>query len=192
MALDRRQFLRWSGILALASSVPLVGCARATYPPRSLRFFTPRQWAALDAASRRLIPPQGPLPGAGELGVADAADHLLAKANPTLQADLKRLLDLFESFPSWLGGAPFSRRPASEQDALLRGWMEAPLWPVRQGFTALNKLTAMLFYMDPRSWPAIGFAGPWIGRIDLGLGPNNQGDMPSPVNPHVFEREPHV
>lgn len=188
MALGRRQFLQSASLVALAATVPLLGCVPRSYEAGPHACFTPRQFAALDAAARRLVPSWQQHAGAGELQVAAAIDRLWARANPTLQADLRRLLDLFEELPALFGGAPFSDRPPAEQDAILRAWSAAPLWPARQGFTALNKLVATLFYMDPRSWDVLGFAGPWIGRIDMGLGLDNQGPMAAPVNPQVFVR----
>lgn len=190
MTLSRRRFLQATGLVALSATLPVAGCAPRRYTTPDLSCFTPGQFAALDAASRRLVPRMGSAPGAGELEIARAADRLWARANPTLQADLRQLLTVFEELPAMLGGAPFSQRSPAAQDAYLRAWETSALWPARQGFAALNKLVATLFYMDPRSWPSIGYQGPWIGRIDAGLGLDNQQEMPAPVNPHVFARHP--
>ena len=83
---------------------------------------------------------------------------------------------------------PFTGMSAFEQDSYLRAWMESGLGMQRQGFLALNKISGMLFYMDARTWPQIGYPGPWVGRFDFGQGLDQQGDMAAPVNPNVFTR----
>lgn len=189
--LSRRSFLRGACLLALgllALSVP-VGCQRGTYPAvrRSLRFFTPKEWWVLAGVLDRLVPSAR----AAGADVAGAADGLLSRANPTLQGDVKRLLGTFEDW-TWLSMRfkPFTAMSPAEQDGYLQSWMDSPLDLQRQGFAALNRLAAMLFYMDERSWPQIRYAGPWVGRFDAGLGLDNQGPMAANPNPNVFRKAP--
>lgn len=190
--LSRRRFLFDAlGLSAgwLAGSLWLTGCTPVRYPERRLSFLTPKEWAALDAASEQLIPRLPGLRGARDLPVASAADALFAAANPRLQDDLKQLLNSLEDL-TWLNlrFRPFTALDADEQAAYLRSWERSALGLQRQGFVALSKLTAMLFYSDPASWPQIGYPGPWIGRYDFGQGIDNQGDLAANPNPHVFER----
>lgn len=189
--LSRRSFLRTACFLVgglFALSLP-VGCQRATYPEvgRSLRFFTSKEWAVLDGVIARLVPSAR----AARVDVASAADSLLSRANPTLQGDVKRLLATFEDW-TWLAlrHKPFTAMTAEEQDGYLKAWMESPLGMQRQGFAALNKLAATLFHMDERAWAQIGYAGPWVGRFDAGLGLDNQGAMAANPNPNVFRKGP--
>lgn len=189
--ITRRHFLRGAlGLAAgaIATSLPLAGCQRRAFTaPEPLAFFDPEQWNTLHAASLRLMPDGPNRLGAGEIDIASAADHLLAKASPPLQAQFRQLLDTFEDW-TWLAlrFKPFTAMSPAEQDAYLRAWQSSSLALQRQGFNGLNKTCAMLFYMDPRSWAQIGFFGPWIGKFDFGLGLDNQGDMPSPVNPNIY------
>ncbi|HEY9724621.1 MAG TPA: gluconate 2-dehydrogenase subunit 3 family protein [Oscillatoriaceae cyanobacterium] len=191
-SINRRQFLRRAlGFAAVATTLPLAACARGRYtaPPQALDFFTEKQWNVLHAASLRLMPSAPGRLGAETIDVATAADHLLAKASPPLQAQFRQLLDTFEDW-TWLAlhFKPFTAMGPEEQDAYLRAWQSSPLALQRQGFSGLNKTCAMLFYMDPRSWPQIGYPGPWIGKFDFGLGLDNQGAMAAPVNPNVYAR----
>lgn len=194
--LNRRAFLKASlGLVTgtLATSVPLAGCRPPQYPqpPQALEFFTPKEWAVLRAASARLVPSGPGRLGAPEVDVATAADRLFAKANARLKSELKQLLNAFEDFTVLaFRFKPFTAMNAAEQDDYLRAWMDSGLGMQRQGFLALNKISGMLFYMDPRSWPQIGYPGPWIGRYDFGQGLDQQGDMARPVNPNVFARFP--
>lgn len=188
---SRRSFLRHALFLAgglFALSLP-VGCERVSYPAagRSLRFFTPKEWAVLDGIVERLLPSVRSV----HADVASAADALLSRANPTLQADVHRLLATFEDW-TWLSlrFKPFTAMSPPERDSYLRAWMESPLGLQRQGFAALNKLAQMLFYMDARSWSLIGFPAPWVGRYDVGLGVDNQGDLAANPNPNVFRKAP--
>lgn len=190
--LSRRRFLTQALALSagwLAGSVTLAGCAPARYPDRTLTFLTPKEWAALDAASGHLVPRLPGRMGAQDLPVASAADELFARANPRLQDDLKQLLNSLEDL-TWLNlrFSPFTQLDGPAQEAYLRSWERSALGLQRQGFVALSKIAAMLFYADPRSWPQIGYPGPWIGRFDFGQGLDNQGDLSANPNPHVFER----
>jgi hypothetical protein len=190
--LSRRQFLHGAlGLSAgwLAGSVTLTGCSPVHYPDRPLRFLTPKEWAALDAASAQLLPRLPGKVGATDLSVATAADTLFAQANPRLQNDLKQLLNSLEDL-TWLNlrFKPFTVLDPDDQKAYLRNWERSPVDLQRQGFVALSKLCAMLFYMNPDAWPQIGYPGPWIGHYDFGQGLSNQGDLSANPNPHVFER----
>lgn len=188
---SRRSFLRGALLLLgglFALSLP-VGCQRVTYPAvgRSLRFFSPKEWRVLDGVIDRLVPSAK----VAQVDVPSAADALLSRANPTLQADVRRLLATFEDW-TWLSlrFKPFTAMTPAEQDEYLRAWRDSSLGLQRQGFVALNKLAAMLFYMEERSWPQIGFAGPWVGRFDAGLGLDNQGELAANPNPNVFRKGP--
>ncbi|MNX10450.1 hypothetical protein D3C86_401930 [compost metagenome] len=189
---SRRRFLTQAlGLAAggLAGSLSLTGCRPVRYPERPLTFLTPKEWAALDAASGRLVPRLPGFRGAQDLPVAAVADQLFASANPRLQNDLKQLLNTLEDL-TWLNlrFQPFTMLDDDAQAAYLRSWERSSLGLQRQAFVALSKITAMLFYADPASWPQIGYPGPWIGRYDFGQGLANQGDLAANPNPHVFER----
>lgn len=192
--LSRRRFLQGAlvgGAGWIAGSFVLKGCTPTRYAERDLRFLTAKEWATLEAASTRLLPPTPGRLGARDLAVADAADRLFSGANPRLQHDLKQLLNSLEDM-TWLNlrFEPFTTLSAETQDAYLKSWQSSPLGLQRQGFVALAKITAMLAYMNPRSWPQIRYPGPWVGRLNLGTGLDNQADMPANPNPHVFERLP--
>lgn len=192
--LTRRAFLRSSFCLAggaLAASLPIAGCSAPAYSgaPAGLKLFTPRQWAVLDAAARRLVPTAPGRPGGGELGVATSADALFSAGNDRLKADLARLLDTLETMP-WLAGrfTPFTRMGPEAQDAYLANWMGSGIGMKRQALAGLDRLVQTIYYMDPRSWEAIHFPGPWVGRLDVGLGLDNQGPLAANPNPHIYDR----
>ena len=193
-ALTRRQFLGAALGLAggaLATSLPLAGCAPQAYPGPGtpLAFFTPKQWGALDAAGKALWPDLPGQPGAGVAGTATFADALFAQANPRLQADLRQLLDAIEDL-TWTTGRlrPFTALSPAERVAYLAAWRDGPLALQRRAFAGLVRLTGMLTYMKPETWPAIAYPGPWIGRFDFGLGLDNLGPLAASPNPNVFRK----
>ncbi|MFN3430243.1 MAG: gluconate 2-dehydrogenase subunit 3 family protein [Candidatus Sericytochromatia bacterium] len=195
-AISRRAFLRSAlglGAAGLAASLPLAGCQQATYPAHlhTLNFLSDKEHAVLSAAAGRLIPAGPGRPSGIESGVADFADVLFSHGNPRLQADIKKLLNTFEDMTVLaLRFRPFTTMAPAEQDAYLRAWSDSPLGLQRQAFVGLNRLATMLHYMDARTWPGIGFAGPWVGKVNAGYGLDNQGPMSAPVNPNVFARYP--
>lgn len=84
---NRRTFLRQA--ISVVPSVTLIGSAsellttngaqaataKAPSPPYTPTFFTPAEWAFLNAATDRLIPPNDDGPGAVELGVPEFIDR---------------------------------------------------------------------------------------------------------------------
>ena len=165
--------------------MPPAGCAEPRYDgaPAGLKLFNARQWYTLAAATRRLAPAHG------GLDTALVADHLFAPANQRLKDQLFQLLDTLEQWPV-LGGSftRFTAMAPEAQDAYLRNWQTSSVGTKRQAFVGLNRLAQMVTYMDPATWQGIGFDGPWVGRIDVGLGLDNQGELAANPNPHVFAR----
>ena len=97
------------------------------------------------------------------------------------------MLDTLEDLPFLAGSfKPFTTMTPDEQDAYLANWQTSNLGVKRQAFVGLNRLAQMIYYMDARSWPAIGFPGAWVGRLDVGLGLDNQGALAANPNPNVF------
>jgi len=60
----------------------------------------------------------------------------------------------------------FTRLSVADQDAYLRGWMESSLGARRVIFRALKTLAALGYYAQPATWDAIGYDGPWLGRVE--------------------------
>lgn len=177
--LSRRAFL-W-GMASFALSFSLIGCSAGRYRPldASPQLFTPKEVSILDAVCLVIIPDYPGFPSIREVKVAKGIDALFAKAHPALQSDLRQLLDAFEEM-TWLS-LRFERftsmQPAIKAD-YLRGWQHSRLPMKRQGFQALKKLAQSVYYMDPRTWPAIAYEGPWVGRMNVGEIVN--------LNPHVL------
>jgi hypothetical protein len=179
----RRSFLK-KGILGAAllfvgGAVPIAlrgGIDRAR-ARGALRLFTPREYAIFAAIAARIVPgdaaaaagiagaaPATVWPSAQALDCAGKADALMALAHPSVGAELRQLLHLFES---GLGGVftnlqvtPFTRLPPDEMDARLNAWRSSRVGLLRSGYQALKRLAQATYYSSPQVYPLVGYPGP--------------------------------
>jgi choline dehydrogenase-like flavoprotein len=104
---------------------------------------------------------------AASLNVAALVAETLGQESPESRAQAAQLLDLLGS-PT--GGLLLARRakgfadlPPAVREAALRRMSVSPLAALRQGFSALKRLTLFIFYAAPEenglnpNWPALGY-----------------------------------
>lgn len=166
----RRTFLK-AGV-AGGSALVLGGAGLALWPGASvplpaggLRVLSPSEYATVSAIVARICPASGEgAPGATALSMAHAIDGELAALDPSLVADIKSLLKVFES---GLVGAlfgerirPFTRLSPRDQDEVLEAWRDSSVAIRRTGFRLLKSLTAALYYGRSETWARIGYPGP--------------------------------
>jgi gluconate 2-dehydrogenase subunit 3-like protein len=170
--MDRRRFLKQSlggiALLGVGSVLP-AGCRSYPKPAVTLRFFNPREYAIMNAVAERLVDGQGLVgPGADHVDVAVHVDALVTEWDAEAQGQLRTMLRVFEhgTYLFDLRRKRFTRLPPAQQDEYLTGWMNSTLGARRIVFRALKALSAGGFYDDPRTWPRLGYDGPWRGRID--------------------------
>ena len=88
----------------------------------------------------------------------------MAEAHPTVGAELRRLLRLFESGLSGLftnaQPTPFTRLAPAEMDARLEAWRHSRLALLRSGYQALKRLAQATYYSSPETYPRVGYPGP--------------------------------
>jgi hypothetical protein len=120
------------------------------------------QRALLAAALDRLVPPNGDLPGAGRLGVAETIERALAASAP-----LRRLfLDGLVEVELAAGGEGFGALGGDGQDAVLRRTeVEHPAF-----FAALLSHAYRGYYTDPRVLRALEGATGYPARPPQPLG----------------------
>jgi hypothetical protein len=161
----RRSFLRGtlSGAALLAAGAVLpAGCR--SYPPPAvpLHFFNPQEYAVFQAIARATL-------GLGNetIDVAAEVDRLVARMDRSVRRDIRWILRIFEHGTHLfdLKGKRFTRLDRASQEAYLAGWMHSSLGARRLVFRALKLLSALGFYGVPETWSAIGYGGPWIGRM---------------------------
>lgn len=171
--LSRRQFLRVSamGSLALATisaTALLTGCASS---PR------PQGYAVLRETDLEVLRALVPVVLAGELPAGEAAHAAIDETLKTLDAFLagtsaagiKQLGQLFDlmHMPAtrWaLAGLsdPWPEASAADIAGFLAHWRNSRFEMLRGGYTALTSMLNMMWYLQPRSWAAIGYQPPRV------------------------------
>lgn len=165
--LTRRRLLQtgFGGALVLAfGSVLPTGCTRYSETEQDLKFLTRKEYAVVTAAAVRIL-------GLGDEArdeIGGFIDGLLADLPPTSQSQARLMLRVVEHGTHLFDLKPrrFTRLMPAEQDAYLRGWMESTLGARRIIFRALKTLAALGYYAQTSSFAAVGYDGPWLGRVD--------------------------
>ena len=183
----RRGFLKkgilGAALLLVGGALPIAlrgGIDRAR-PRGALRLFTPREYAIFAAVADRIVPGDAVFAAAGASAAAGAApapawpsaqaqdcagkaDALMALAHPSVGAELRQLLHLFES---GLGGVftnlqptPFTRLAPDQMDARLTAWRTSRVALLRSGYQALKRLAQATYYSSPEVYPLVGYPGP--------------------------------
>jgi hypothetical protein len=193
-ALTRRAFLERSLVASAALALPSVvlGGCRGRYEDEvpaglRLRALAPWEFVTLRAAAGRILAGAGDGPGAEE--VARRADAELAEIDALARAGVRQALLVVEYGTALRGHVrPFSALPPERQDRVLDGLARSRLQSARVAFAAVKLLACFYHYSDPGTWPALGYDGPWVGRIAL---PAHRVDYGSRNGePFVSERRP--
>jgi len=162
----RRFFWTLLVVIALLVLINLFRLGFVSYPEADVKLecFTDKEYAVLKAAADTLLPGAADAPSASALGVPGSIDKFLATAPPELGARFKQLLMMLEHGTTIFGlkFRRFTELSQGERLAYLEKWMNSDLSIQRQGFMGLKKLVATFYYVNPRSWQAIGYPGPWV------------------------------
>ena len=114
------------------------------------RFLSGRQYALVSAVLDRLIPPQGGMPGAGEVGVAEYIDGVAAGSAGLARAFSAGLQDI--EIAAARVGAGFEELDGERRDEVLRG-VEADS---PEFFDALVRHTYNGYYGNAKVVEALG------------------------------------
>lgn len=138
------------------------------------RFFTPEEWALVDAIVARLIPqperdePVPITPWIDEMLADNRGEGFRHDGTPPVQQGWREGLAGIAAEAERRHGAPFTSLTPDLQDALLRavqrGDIDTGLWKgvAADHFFAhlLLKTVAGIYYEHPAAWSEIGFGGP--------------------------------
>lgn len=133
--------------------------------------------AICEALFPAVIPPTGTddLHGlyaraAHDLGVAAQIEETLGQESPQSRAQFAKLLDLLGSATGGmlLAGRPtgLANLPLARREVALRHMSVSPIASLRQGFSAIKRLAAFIFYAAPAAdgynpnWPALDYTPP--------------------------------
>lgn len=167
---SRRTFLKrglfGGAVLVLAgvgiSAIPGASVATPTAP---LAVLDDRAFQVMVAIARRVITAKD----ADHVAIVHRIDRSLGGAAPETQADLVKLLHLFDS-P--LAAAlldrrvmPFTQLGGADQDTALLAWRDSSLALRRSGYHALRKLCLVAHWGEESSFAAVGYAPPAPGSF---------------------------
>jgi hypothetical protein len=128
------------------------------------------QWGVVRHAARRIAAPDGEasgsLPTADDLDVASFVDGWLSRMDRRVVRDFGRFLAYLEHFAPIGCGlmSRFTHLSTSDQDRVLASVEASRSDLLRAGFEGLKALVFMGYYRDPRTWRALGYDGPFVGR----------------------------
>jgi hypothetical protein len=142
----------------------------ATPQGRKLLSLSGWQFVVVQHAARRITAAdrQGDssIPSADDVDVVGFVDAWCARVDAHFRRDLGRFLAYLEhAAPLACGlGSRFSRLAPLEQDKVLSSVEASQSELLRAGFAGIKSLVFMGYYRDARTWGAVGYDGPWVGR----------------------------
>lgn len=172
------------GYLALRSGreVPL--------PKDGLLALSAREYATVHALAERIVAPRSGTPTVDQVNVGSNVDHILARADEGVRAELRQLLGLFENgLANFVFGGrprPFTRMSPEEQDRVLAEWRDSAIVIRRTGYQALRTVMMAAYYASPMIWAACAYGGPPQGFHDPDAPVWRGGGAPRPDGNGVF------
>lgn len=169
----RRRFFRLgvAGSIALGAGGLLAWQTSGYEVPagvaRRLRHLSPKEHCVVSAVGARILrADDGAFPSHDEVETALALDGLLGTLHPADRRDLLALLHVIEhAMPPWFGHVGrFTRLDGPAQDAVLEAMRTGSSGLLRAGFEGLKALIVLAYFRDARTWEAIGYDGPLVGR----------------------------
>ena len=162
---SRRAFLRTTTALSMLALFGTPERARAAVPGPAGHLLADEQLQVLRQAVARILSPAEDWPDPLAIGVPEAIEEAMSKADPKVRGDFQKLLSTLDNrFVALLFDlrfTPFVDMPPEEQTAYLRDWMTSWIPQRRAGFQALKRLSTFAYYTHPEVWPAIDYGGPW-------------------------------
>lgn len=123
--------------------------------PKINQIFSPEQFKTLSAALDRIIPAEGDMPGAGNLGVAQFIEGAAA-AGPAKTRLFTQGLAIIEVTSTRLTGKAFADATGQEQDQTLQSVESSD----SAFFDELVRQVYNGYYTNPRVFEAMGYSTP--------------------------------
>lgn len=169
----RRRFLKrgllGGALLLVAGALPIAlrSGPMSAKPRRALLLLSPEEYAVFAAVAARIVPGDGAgpaWPSAEAVDCAGKADQLMAREHPTVGAEFRQLLHLFENGLTGLftnlRPTPFTACTPRQQDARLDAWSHSRIALLRSGYQALKRLSQATYYSSPELYGRLGYPGP--------------------------------
>lgn len=166
---SRRGFLKGTlgGAIALGAAGFLPsGCARYPDAPAGLVVLNAKEYAILNAAARIYVGAAGASEG---IDVARFFDHFARNFQPWISDQIKQGLAVFEHGPLLFSFSlkTFTEMDEEAQRAYVDGWRTSSLVFRRGLNAAIRNICLSGYYLQSSTWPAIGYEGPWLGRVNV-------------------------
>jgi len=121
-----------------------------------------KEFAVLSSVVRCLVGPAHGAPTTEETRTSARIDRELMIHGGKLLQDLKDSLLVVEHGTFLEGYSErFTRLNAEQQSSFLQNCRNSSLDLRRQVYSGLRFLTIFFYYTDDRSWPLVGYQGPW-------------------------------
>ncbi len=171
---SRRKWLIGGAVGLSAAALGLLrgtGYAVPAGRERTLSSFAGWQYVVVAHVARRITAPDpigaalgAGLPTSDELDIAGFIDQRLVTMRPKVRGDLLSFIGIVEHVRPLANGygRRFSNLLAAEQDEVLASLESSDSSLMRAGFEGLKALVFMGYYKDPRTWPVLGYEGPWV------------------------------
>jgi hypothetical protein len=167
---SRRTFLKrglFGGVVLLLGGAALGALpgAHVADPTGELLVLDNASFQVLVAIARRVIVQKD----VDHVALVHKIDRSFANTAPEVQADIVKLLHLFDSA---LASAlldrrvvPFTARSGEDQDATLLEWRDSSLAVRRSGYHGLRKLCLVTYWAEESSFATVGYAPPAPGAF---------------------------
>jgi len=173
---SRRKWLIGSAIGVTAAALGALRGTGYSVPvgrERTLASFSGWQYVVVMHVARRITAPDAlgaSLPTSDELDVSGFIDQRVTAMRPKVRGDLLSFIGIVEHvIPLRRGYARrFTNLGPEEQDDVLASLEASDSDLMRCGFEGLKALVFMGYYRDPRTWPVLGYEGPWVAAKGTG------------------------
>lgn len=154
MAWTRRQVL--AGAAATAGALAMGGLPLAAW--------LVDEDAVILAAVDALFPPGDGFPTGAEVDAAANARTYLAKLPAQTRLEARGLLRLIELGAAARAGGRFTRLSREERQSYLTNLGQAGFVGDRLMAHSIKQICAVAYWQHPRTWDALGYDGPLVGR----------------------------
>jgi hypothetical protein len=168
---NRRTFLRRvAGLgpaLVVLQQLPLGIVATACAAPPAERLLSEGETKLFGIILERMVRTGVPgAPSAADVGAMQRVEALLAQLDESLVNAIRTALDLVDWWPATAGlrFKRFGSLEPEQQDESLDGWRRSSVATRRRVFYSLRNIALLAYWSDDRTWPLIGYPGPWLGN----------------------------
>lgn len=169
---SRRAFLRGSllgsAALGVGAALP-AGCVTYPEPASKMASLNAKEQAILAAISRAIVGTPEGFPDPVESGTVERLDGILSQLPEEIRDQFSLLLNFFEHATPLFGAglSRFTRLSPERQERYVRSWMDSRLRFRQMAFAALKMFVQLSYYAGEKTWRALRYDGPWVGRFDI-------------------------